>query len=86
MTGETRDVLQPLSQRRKHDGKDVETVIEVRAEALLGDRALEVTIRGRDQPHVRLQRLRSAHPLELAVLQHAQELRLQLQRKVADLV
>src|SRR6266536_4133595 len=86
MPGEARDVLQPLSQGRKDDGKDVEAVIEGGAEVLLAHGPLEVAIRGRDQPDVYLQRLSPADALELAGLQHAQELRLQLQWKIADLV
>src|SRR5206468_11887062 len=86
MPGEARDILQSYSQGRNDDRKDVEPVKKIRAEALLADRPLEIAIRCRDQPHVDLQRLRPADALELAVLQHAQELRLQLQWKVADLV
>src|SRR5262249_43915087 len=82
---EARDVLRPLSQGRQGDGEDVEPVIEVRAEAPLAHGSLEVAIRGRDQPHVYFQRLRPADALELALLQYAQELRLQLQRQVPDL-
>ena len=40
----------------------------------------------RDDAHVDLDRLVAAHALELALLQHAQELDLHLQRQVADLV
>src|SRR5439155_2611271 len=78
-------VLRPLSQGRDDDRKDVQTVIEVGAEALLAHGALEVAVRGRDQPYIHLQRLRPADALELAILQHTQELGLQLERKIADL-
>ena len=43
-------------------------------------------MRGRDHPHVHLQRLVAAHPLERAGLEHAQNLRLRGQRHVPDLV
>src|SRR5574342_967235 len=86
MPGETRDILPPLSQGREIDREDVEAVVKVRAEAPLAHGPLESAIRGRDQPHVHRQRLRPADALELALLQNAQELRLQLQRQVADLV
>src|SRR5262245_5626616 len=86
MPGQAWDVLPALSQRRGGDGEHIETVIKVCAETLLTDSALQVAIGGRDQPYVHLQRLRPADALELAVLQDPQELRLQLQGKVADLV
>ena len=43
-------------------------------------------MRGRHQAHVHLDRLRAAEALELLLLQHAQQLGLQLRRDVADLV
>ena len=43
-------------------------------------------MRGRHQPHVHLDRLRAAEALELLLLQHAQQLGLQLRGDVADLV
>ena len=58
--------------RGDNDGKDVQAVIEVGAKPLLGDGALEVAIRGRDQPDVHFERLRPADALEFAVLQRAQ--------------
>src|SRR4029434_2574832 len=46
----------------------------------------EVAIGGCDDAHVDLARLHRTEPLELAVLQHAQKLRLDLARELADLV
>src|SRR5213594_3251666 len=57
------NVLRPLSQGRDDDRKYVETIVEVRAEALVAHGLLEVAIGGRDQPHVYLKRLRPADPL-----------------------
>ena len=39
-----------------------------------------------DEPHVRRDRLRAAEPLELALLQHAQQLDLRREVELADLV
>ena len=50
------------------------------------DQLLEVAVRRGDDPHVDPDRLRAADALELLLLEHAQELRLQVERQVADLV
>ena len=81
-----RDVVRPLPQRRQHEREDVQPVVEVLAEAAVGDHPRQVAVRGRHQPHVHLDRLRAAEALELLLLQHAEQLGLQLQRDVADLV
>ena len=49
-------------------------------------RRLEVAVRGGDDARVDLDRLTSADTLDLALLKHAEELRLHGQRHVADLV
>ena len=46
----------------------------------------QVAIGGRDQAHVDLDGPGAPEPLELARLQHAQQLRLHIQRQFADLV
>ena len=46
----------------------------------------EIAVGGRDDAHVDLDRPRASEPLELAGFQHAQQLRLQVQRQLADLV
>src|SRR5207244_432487 len=50
------------------------------------DRLLQVAVRRRDEPYVDADRLVAADARHLAVLDHAQQLRLQLVRHVADLV
>ena len=67
-------------------GKDVEPVVEVLAELAVGDQLLEVAVRRRDHAHVDANGLAAADALELALLQHAQQLDLHVQRHVADLV
>ena len=51
-----------------------------------GDRLLHVLVGGGDHPHVHPHGLGAADPLELALLQHAQQLHLRAQVDVADLV
>ena len=81
-----RDVVAALPQGRQHHRKDVQPVVEVFTETVVGDHLRQVAVRGRHQPHVHLDRLRSAEALELLLLEHAQQLGLQLRRDVADLI
>src|SRR5262245_21775876 len=80
------DVVTTVTERRKFDGNDVETIEQVGAEASLGDFTLEVRVGGGHQPAVDLDRLRSADGDDLAFLQRAQQLDLRGVRHVANLV
>ena len=79
-------VVAALAQGRQVDREDAQAIVEVGAELPLRRRRLQVAVRGRDQPHVGLDRLVAADPLERLFLQHAQDLALRRQRHVADLV
>ena len=79
-------VLGPLAQRRHADGDDGEAEVEVLAEVALLDGLLEVLVGGGDHAHVDLQRLLGADALDLALLQHAQDLGLGAQAHVPHLV
>ena len=67
-------------------GEHAQPVIEVGAEAAALDFLAQVTVGGGDDARLTLPALRFAHALVLAVLQYAQQLRLQLERQLADLV
>ena len=81
-----RDVLRPLAQRRDGDGHDLEPVVQIAAEGAGSDLLLEVRVGGGDDAHVHLDRLGPPDAHERAILEHAQDLRLQRQRHLADLV
>ena len=83
---QARQILEAIAQRRQRDREDVEPVVEILAELALGDQLLEVAVGRRDHAHVDVDGLGAADALELALLQHAQELDLHLQRQVAALV
>ncbi|OGL00334.1 MAG: hypothetical protein A3E31_01655 [Candidatus Rokubacteria bacterium RIFCSPHIGHO2_12_FULL_73_22] len=86
MLREHADVLAALAERRHVDRDHVEPVVEVLAEALLPHHLREVLVRGSHDAHVHAQRSRAAEPLELALLEHAQDLRLRHRGEVGDLV
>ena len=67
-------------------GKHIQAVEQVLAEQLGRHGLLEVLVRGRDDPHVDLDRLAAAHALDHLLLEHAQQLGLERQVHVADLV
>src|SRR5262245_11010003 len=72
--GEERDVVAPLAQRRQADLDRVDSEQQVLAEAPHRHLAAQVAVGGRDQPHRDPARAGRAHALELAGLEHAQEL------------
>ena len=78
---EQRDVLRPLAQRRQRDRDDVEPVVQVLPEPAVRDELPQVAVGRGDDAHVDLDRLRvRPSALELALLQHAQQLGLELER------
>ena len=76
----------PLAERRELDREDVEPVVEVLAERLLADGLEQVAVGGGDDADVDLDRRRAADPLELALLEDAEQLGLGLRGQLADLV
>src|SRR6202035_1924880 len=85
-SGEHFDVLPALPERRDLDRKDSEAIVEVGAKPAGLDLAREIAVRGGDDPRVDPHRLRPSDALELALLEHAEELGLELERHFADLV
>ena len=74
-------VLGALAQRRARDRHDVEPVVQVLAErAASRPSSLEVAVGRRDDAHVDRARSSAADALELARLEHAQQLGLRGQR------
>ena len=83
---EQRDVVLALAQRRQLDRDDVQAVEEILAELALLHHLPQIDVGRGDDAHVDLDRLHAAEPHELALLDHAQQLGLRLERDVADLV
>ncbi|OQC67537.1 MAG: hypothetical protein BWX47_02015 [candidate division Hyd24-12 bacterium ADurb.Bin004] len=81
-----RDVRRPLAQGRNVQGDHVQPVVEVRPVLPRIHPALEIHVRGGDQPDVERYVLRAAHRKHLALLQGAQQLDLEVAVQLADLV
>ena len=86
MAGQGGEVAAALPQGGQGDGEDVETVIEIGPELTGGDHGFEVAVGGGDDADIHLEGLLAAHPLDVPLLQGAQELDLEWQGGVADLV
>src|SRR5262249_26515322 len=83
---EERNVLAALAERRQAHGDDVEAGEESLAGRALRDHLREIRMRGGDDAHVDLDRVGVADALELALLQHAEQLGLQRRAHRADFV
>jgi len=86
MASEQRDVLAALAERRHADAEHVEPEEEVSAEPILRHHPLHVPIRGGDHAGVEAQEAARADGLELAALEHAQQLHLRARGEILDLV
>ena len=80
------DVLLPLAQARRLDGEDVQPVEQILAEAALRHGLGQVAVGGGDDPHIHLHRAFGPDGVDLALLQGAQQLDLDVQRQLAHLV
>src|SRR5581483_2902024 len=79
-------IVRALAQRRKPDVEHLEAIEEILAKVAAFDRLAQIAVRRSDDAHVGFDDPRAAQPLELALLQHAQELRLRAEAHLADFV
>ena len=86
MADEQRDVLAPFPQGGQEDRDDVQAVVQVFPESALADHLHEIRVGGGDDADVDTDRPVVSDALELAFLQHPQQLRLQGGAHGADLV
>ena len=86
MQRERHDVLGTLGQCRNAQRDHVQTVIQVLAKQALGNALVQAAVRGGNDAQIHVDGLGRAHGPHLALLQHAQQFRLQRQRHVADFV
>ncbi|MNY02868.1 hypothetical protein D3C86_1354580 [compost metagenome] len=84
--GEQGDVLAALAQRWQRQLQRVDAVVEILTELPGCDQLRQRLMRRRDNPHVDRNRYGTAQTQDLALLQHAQQPRLQRDRHVANLV
>ena len=80
------DFLAPLAQRRHVDADDAQAIVQIFAEFPFCHPLFEVRIRRRHDAHVDPLRPRVADRHDLRLLEKSQQLRLHVERQVADLV
>src|SRR5436305_229147 len=86
MLDQQRNIVLPLAQRRQLYRDHVEAIEEILAELPLIHHLAEVDVGGGDDPDIDPDRLDPAEAHEIALLDHPEQLRLRLERHVANLV
>ncbi len=86
MLCQDRNILRPLSQRRKLDREHIEPVKQVCAKSAIPHHLRQILIRGCYDANIHSNRAGAAKPLKLLFLQNSQELWLQFERQIADLI
>ena len=86
MLGQGADVLGPLAQRGQAQIHDIQAIEQVFAERAVLDGFRQVAVGGGDDADVDLDRLGAADPVDLALLDGAQQLGLQARVHLADFV
>jgi len=79
-------VVRPLAQRAGMQRQHVEPVIQILAKTPGSDLGFQVAVGCGDHPNIDGHRLAAAHWVDLALLQHAQQLYLHVQRQIANFV
>src|SRR6266436_3041802 len=80
------NVLPPFSERRQQDGEDVQAIVQVTPKLTASYHLRQIPIGCSYQADIHFVGATTAQSLELLLLQHAQQLRLQLRRDVAYFV
>ena len=86
VVGEQRQIFLPLPQRRHLHGKNAEPIVQVLTKAPGRRLGAQIPIGRRHDTDIDAPRPLLADPFKLSLLQNTEQLRLQLQRDLADLV
>ena len=86
VTHQQGNVFGTLTEIGNANSDDVQTMKKIFAETSIGNQCFEILMRCCNDAHIDLDRGCAAHPVELAVLQYAQQSCLKVCRHVADFV
>src|ERR1700722_5613537 len=86
MRYEIRNIFAALAQCRQQKREDVQPIIEIAAELTTRYHLSQIAIGCSNEPNIDFVSSTASEPLELLLLQHTQQLRLQSMRNVADFV
>jgi hypothetical protein len=80
------EVFFPFSQWRNLDGKHIQSIKQVASKAAFANGKFQVTVSGRDNPHIRSNQLTAAHALEFPLLENTEKKHLCLWRKLSNFI
>jgi hypothetical protein len=80
------NIIRAISQRRQYYWENIQTVVQIAAEAPFRNHLPQISIGRSDKPHIDADGASAAQALEFLLLQYSQQLRLQLQWDIAHLV
>src|SRR5262249_4220798 len=83
---ENRNVLPPFAQRRYVNRKHVQPIEQIRPERSFGDSRRQIAVRGRNHSNVDGNRATAGDPLDLPLLQDAEECDLGVAGNLSDLI
>src|ERR1700733_4271906 len=86
MRSQPRDILFALAQRRQHQRKNIEAMVQVLAKRSLLHLILQIAVRSNNHSNIYRNRFISANALNFAFLEHSQQLRLHRHRHIANLI
>ena len=86
MRGQNRHLFPPVSQRWNMNPYYVQAVKQILSEATVINRSFQIRVGRRQHAHVYPHRLGLADRLDLRLLEKAHELRMNLEREIADLI
>ena len=84
--GEDRNIFRPLAKGRNENRNDAQSVIEIATEGASRRVRCEVAVGSGNYSHVHANRRGATNPLKLLLLEHAQQLGLQVEPHFADFV
>src|SRR3989442_1906455 len=86
MRGKLRNVFAAFRECGHLQWKDVQAVKQIFPESSFFDLLAQIAVGGGNDPHIHLDHSASTEPLDLSSLNHAQKIRLHVERKLTDFV
>ena len=86
MRGKQRNIFAAFGERGHFEWKDIQAVKQILPESSFLDLLAQIAVRGGYDPHIHLDDSLSTKPLDLSLLNHAQKIRLHVERKLTDFV
>src|SRR5690606_10000670 len=86
MPDERCDIIPAFLEGGNIDGKDRKAVKQILPKAFLGNRLIQILVRGRDNPRINRNGLCAANPFNLHLLKHAEQFYLHVERHVANFI